>query len=99
MVVLLSVVSQAYGIGQRTFTPTLSASKAEIRASFTRPSWPVGPCLRLTYWFPNGDLAASVTFDGGNTLDRSGQALSHAGLRAPSGGTLRAEQVTLLMGS
>lgn len=80
MAVLLSIAQQSYNVGTRQFTPTLGANKREIRATFTRVGWPAGPCLRLTYFYPDGTLAGSVTFDGGNTLDRSGQALSHAGL-------------------
>lgn len=91
MAVLLSLPQQAYASGPRQFTPTLGAGKGEIRASFTRVSWPAGPCLRLTYYFPNGNLAGSVTFDGGPGLDRQGQPMSHAGLKTREG-TLPAGQ-------
>lgn len=82
MTVILNVAQQTYTPRTVTLTPTLSANRREIRASFTRVGWPVGPCLRLTYTYPDGTPAGSVTFDGGNTLDRSGQTLSHAGLRS-----------------
>lgn len=85
MAVLLSRAQQAYSVGTFSVTPTLPAGKTEIRASFTRVAWPVGKCLTLTYYFPDGTLAGNVSFDGGNTLDKQGQPLSHVGLRKVGG--------------
>ncbi len=95
MGMLMVIPAQPHGVGPITVTPTLAEGKLELFASFTRASWPDGPCLRVTYWFPDGSLIGSVTFDGGNTSDRNGQPRSHSGIRGLRGGFLPAGDYTI----
>mgnify|MGYP000550119833 CR=1 FL=1 len=84
MAVILSVPQQSYAPQVQVLSPTLNTNKTEIIVSLSRVSWPIGPCLRVSYSYPDGTLAGTVSFDGGNTLNRAGQPISSIGLRAKS---------------
>ncbi len=80
MAVIISIPSQQYT--PRTFSPTFAvpAGTKKIVATLTRESWPVGPVGGVSVNFPDGTLAAGVTFDGGVQTARDGSTVTKSGV-------------------
>lgn len=67
MVNRVDIPEQSYGVGSRVFTPNFGQAERSFRVTFTRVSWPVGPCLIVLVTWDNGETQ-EFRFNGGIQL-------------------------------
>ncbi len=81
MAVVVSIPSQSYT--PRTIGPTFAipAGTKKINATLTRESWPDGPVGGISVHFPDGTLAAGVTFNGGVQTGVDGSVITKSGIQ------------------
>lgn len=98
MAIVLTVPSQQYTPGLRTFTPNVAAGAKEFVINLARAAWPAGEVLQIEIQFPDGTSAGSAGFAGGTLLGRDGLpvTVSRIGVRATTAGqTLPGGQYTV----